>query len=249
MTTHLIIPDSHAHPDFNNDRYDWLGELINDVRPDVVVDIGDWFDMASLCHYDKGKKSFEGRRYTRDVAAGIEAQDRLYAITRRAKKKLPRFVRCLGNHENRINRAVEQDAVLEGVISTRDLQSKEYGWEEYPFLEGVEIDGITYQHYFTSGVMNRPIGGEHAAYQLLMKQHRSVTQGHAHTFDYCIRSAGDRQIMGLVAGVFQDYDAEYAGPANNLWRRGVVIKTNVQDGEYDLQWIGMDRLRDAYGSS
>lgn len=28
---HLVIPDSHAHPDYNNNRADWLGELIADV--------------------------------------------------------------------------------------------------------------------------------------------------------------------------------------------------------------------------
>ena len=87
---HLVIPDSHAHPDFNNDRFDWLGHLINDVKPDVVVDIGDMFDMPSLCSYDKGTKGFEGRRYRADIAAGIEAQDRMMSIVKRQKKKLPR---------------------------------------------------------------------------------------------------------------------------------------------------------------
>ena len=61
--THLIIPDSHAHPDYKNDRYDWLGKLILDLKPDVLVNIGDTADMASLSAYDKGKASFHGRNY------------------------------------------------------------------------------------------------------------------------------------------------------------------------------------------
>ena len=61
--THLVIPDSHAHPDYSNERYDWLAELILDIKPDVVIDIGDWFDMPSLCSYDRGTKGFEGRRF------------------------------------------------------------------------------------------------------------------------------------------------------------------------------------------
>ena len=132
--THLVIPDSHAHPDFNNERYTWLGKLIHDTKPDVVVDIGDWFDMPSLCSYDRGTKSFEGRSYKRDIEAGVDAQDRMFHEVRKHKKKLPRFVRTLGNHENRVNRAVELDRVLEGTISTKDFQSNEYGFEEYPFL-------------------------------------------------------------------------------------------------------------------
>jgi hypothetical protein len=136
MTTHLVIPDSHAVPGFSNRRYDWLGHLINDIKPDVVIDIGDWFDMPSLNSYDKSaKKAYEGRKYAKDVEVGVEAQDRLLTIIRRAKRKMPRFVRCLGNHEYRIIKAIESDPVLEGTIGLSDLQSKEYLWEELPFQQ------------------------------------------------------------------------------------------------------------------
>lgn len=247
MTTHLIIPDSHADPDHNLDRYTWLGNLIVDIKPDVVVDIGDWFDMASLCSYDKGQKSFEGRRYSRDIAAGVEAQDRLLGPLRRAKRKLPRFVRCLGNHEERILRAINGDPVLEGTIGLNDLQSKEYGWEQYDYKDVVEIDGVHYSHVFISGVKGLPVT---SANLLLSKHHTSCTMGHVHTFDYSIqRRTGGEHIHGLFCGVYQDYAAGYAGPANELWRPGVVIKRGVEAGNYDLEWISMNRIRDAYGGN
>ena len=246
-TTHLVVPDSHAHPEFNNRRYTYLGHLINDIKPDVVVDIGDWFDMPSLSSYDRGKKSFEGRRYHRDIASGVEAQDRMFRVIRRQKKKLPRFVRTLGNHEDRISRAVEADPILEGTIGLDDLQSKEFGFEEVPFLVPVVIDGITYQHYFTTGVANRPVSGEHPGHALLVKQFTSCTQGHTHTFDHCVRSAIDgRKLHGLVVGCYQDYRAIWAGPANEVWNRGVVIKRNVEEGQYDIQWISLDAIEREY---
>ena len=62
----LIIPDAHAEPNYDNDRFTWLGSLIFEKKPDVVVCLGDWFDMASLSSHDKGKKSFEGRRYKQE---------------------------------------------------------------------------------------------------------------------------------------------------------------------------------------
>lgn len=245
--THLIIPDSHSNPEFNNKRYDWLGHLINDVKPDVVIDIGDWWDMASLCSYDRGKKGFEGRRYSKDIAAGVEAQDRVWNITRRQKQKLPRFVRTLGNHENRIVRAIESDPILEGTIGLEDLQSKEYGWEEYPFLEPVEIDGVSYAHYFISGVLGKPIGGENHAKSLLFKQLKSCTQGHSHLFDYCIRTSVDkRRIHACVVGAYMDYNAEWAGPSNPLWNHGIVICRDVSGGEYDIEHISLKRLKEAY---
>lgn len=245
---HLVIPDSHAHPDHHNKRYEWLGHLINDIKPDVVVDIGDWWDMASLCSYDKGTKGFEGRRYKRDIEAGLDAQQRVYDITRRSKKKLPRFVRTLGNHEHRISKAVDRDPVLEGTIGLNDLQSRDYGWEEHGFLEPVEIAGVTYQHYFTSGIMGRPISGERHAQTLILKQLSSCTQGHSHLFDHCVRSdVRGRKIHGCVVGVFQDYEADFAGPANAMWHRGVVIKRGVEDGNYDVETVSMKRLKELYG--
>jgi hypothetical protein len=246
--THLIIPDSHAHPDHHNKRYEWLGELICDVKPDVVIDIGDWWDMASLCSYDKGTKSFEGRRYKKDIEAGLDAQERMFAPIKRAKRKRPRFIRTLGNHENRIEKAISRDPILEGTIGTSDLQSKEYGWEEYPFLTPAEVDGVLYQHYFTSGIMGRPISGERHAQSLILKQLTSCTQGHSHLFDYCVRSdARGQKIHGCVVGVYQDYEADFAGPANKLWNPGVVVKRGVENGSYDVEHISLARLRKEYG--
>jgi Calcineurin-like phosphoesterase len=247
LTCHLVIPDSHATPGHHNRRFTWLGHLINDVKPDVVIDIGDWFSMDSLCSYDKGKKSFEGRRYIKDIQAGLEAQDRMRSVIDKQKRKLPRFVRTLGNHEQRIVKAIEQDAVLEGTIGLKDLQSREYGWEEYPFLEQIDIDGISYAHYFVSGVMGRPISGFNAASQLITKQLKSCTCGHSHLFDYAIRTdAVGRKLHGLVSGVYQDYYADYAGPANLLWNAGVCIKRGVENGRYDLEHISLARIKEAY---
>jgi len=234
--THLVIPDSH------------VGQLIVDLKPDVVVDIGDFWDMASLCSYDKGTKSFEGRRYKKDIEAGLDAQEKMFAPIRKAKKKRPRFVRTLGNHEHRIQRAIDRDPILEGTIGLSDLQSKDYGWEQYGFLEPVEIDGVLYQHYFTSGIMGRPISGERHAHSLILKQLTSCTQGHSHLFDYCVRSDGrGRKIHGCVVGVYQDYDADFAGPANKLWNPGVVIKREVENGSYDVEHVSLARLRKEYG--
>jgi predicted MPP superfamily phosphohydrolase len=245
---HLVIPDSHAHPDHNNDRYDLLGQLVAELRPDVIIDIGDFWDMASLCTYDKGKRGFENRRYSLDISAGIDAQDRLLAPLKKLRRKAPRKIRCLGNHEHRINRVLETDPVLDGTIGLRDLQSKEYGFEEYPFLEIVEVDGIQYSHYFASGVMGRPIGGVNLGAAILSKQLNSATQGHSHLFDHAVRVRGNGQrLHGLSCGVFQDYVPPFARASARYWSSGVVIKRGVENGDYDLEWVSMRRLKEIYG--
>src|ERR1035437_3365549 len=71
--THLIIPDCQVHSGVPTQHLEWVGKYIAQKRPDVIVCIGDFADMPSLCSYDKGKKSFEGRRYVLDIEPPAEA--------------------------------------------------------------------------------------------------------------------------------------------------------------------------------
>lgn len=248
---HLVIPDSHAHPNYHNDRADWLSRLIIDLQPDVVVHIGDSADMPSLSAYDKGKKHFEGRRYIDDINAHLDFQERLWAPVKARKKKMPHRVFCIGNHEDRISRAISVSPELDGAISMRDLDLDYYYNEVVPYDGNgpgtIQIDGIHYAHFFPSGVMGRPIGGEHPAYSLIAKQFSSCTAGHLHTMDYAIRTtASGNKLHGLVCGCFIDYWSDWPGVSQDLWWSGVVIKHHVEDGQYDPEFVSMSRLRAEY---
>ena len=107
MKVHLVIPDAHAHPDHPNNRADYVGRLIAELKPDVVVDLGDTADFPSLSSYDKGKRSFAGRSYRRDIDSHNEYQDRLWHPIKRAKRRMPLRVRLIGNHEQRIDRVLD----------------------------------------------------------------------------------------------------------------------------------------------
>ena len=251
MTTHLVIPDTHSAPGFSNERADWLGKLILDLRPDVVVNIGDMFDFPSLASYEKGKRSFWGKTYRADLDAGLDFDDRIWGPIRRAKKRRPYSVFIEGNHENRVKRAIDVQSELDGVISFGQLDLYR-NYDEVIEFNGdtpgnKELDGVHYSHYFISGVLGRPIGGEHQAYSLISKEYVSCTAGHSHTTDFSVRTtASGRRVMGLVCGVYQDYDSPWAGERNRLWWRGVIIKRDVENGSYDPQWVSLEALRAEY---
>jgi hypothetical protein len=180
MTTHCVLPDMQVKEGVDLSYLTWVGQYLADKKPDVIVNIGDFADMPSLSSYDVGKKSFEGRRYRSDIEVTHKAMDMLLAPikeqnerARRNKERQykPRMVLTLGNHEQRISRAVEGDPKLDGTLSLDDLGYKERGWEVIPFLEPVIIDDIVYSHYFTSGVMGRPVTSARA---LLVKKHMSA---------------------------------------------------------------------------
>lgn len=251
MSTHLVIPDAHAHPSYHNDRADLLARLIIDIKPDVVINLGDQFDMPSLSGYDKGKRSFVGRSYKLDIDSGLEFSERLWEPVRATKKKLPYRIYLEGNHEHRIEKALDLNPELDGTIGFADYDLDRY-YDEVVRYEGstpgiVNVDGINYAHYFISGVMGRPISGEHPAYSLVAKLGDSVTAGHLHTTDYSVRTGVDgTKRHGLVAGCYFDYNSDWAGSANNLYWRGVIVKRNVNNGMYDPEWISIDQLKKEY---
>lgn len=251
MTSHLVIPDIHAHPDHDNVRADYLSQLIIDLQPDVVINLGDQFDMSSLSGYDKGKRSFVGRSYKNDLNSGLEFSERLWEPVRARKKRLPYRIYIEGNHEHRIEKALDLNPELVGTIDFEDYDLDRY-YDEVVRYEGstpgiIEVDGVNYSHYFISGVLGRPISGEHPAYSLSTKLGGSVTAGHLHTVDYNVRTdVYGRKRHALIAGCFFDYNSDWAGSANDLYWRGVVVKRNVFNGEYDPEFISMNQLVKEY---
>lgn len=251
MITHLVIPDQHAHPDYHNERAFLIGHLIASIKPNVVINIGDGADMPSLSSYDKGTRGYEGRRYGHDIDAAVDFQDRLWDPVRRQKRKKPHRVYLIGNHEQRIEKATQTSPELHGTIGLSDLQLDSYYDTIVPYQGNtpgiINIDGVDYAHFFVSGVMGRPISGEHPATSLLTKRFASSTCGHLHLADYSIRTAGsDKKIMGCFTGMFMDYTPAYAGNVANLWWSGVIVKRFHNAGEYDVQFISIDTLRKAF---
>lgn len=207
MRNHLILPDVQSKPGHDFAYLNKIGRYIVDKQPEVIVQIGDFADMESLSSYDMGKKSFEGRRYKADIEASHEAMTALlspmWEYNNRAKRNKekqyrPELILTLGNHENRINRAVNDSPQLEGVLSVDDLQYSSFGWDVKPFLDVVVVDGVAYSHYFVTGVAGRPAS---TAAAQLRKANMSCVAGHQQgkQVAYATRADG-KTVTSIIAG-------------------------------------------------
>jgi len=249
---HLVIPDSHAMEGVSNERAGWVAELIKDLRPDVVIHLGDSADLASLSSYDKGKRSFVGRTYRADINAHLDFQRRLWDPIRATKKRLPRSIHLIGNHEQRIDRALDLSPELQGTISYADLEL-ERDYDTVVYYDGgtpgvIEVDGIHYAHYVVSGNMGRALSSERMGSALLAKRFGSTTVGHSHLLDYALRTTGSgERIHGLSAGCFIHGAPDWAGHIADNWWSGVVIKRNVENGNYNPQFVSIQELYKEYG--
>lgn len=253
MTRHLVIPDCQVRPGDDTTFLTAIGNYIVDKQPEVLVNLGDFADMPSLSSWDVGKKSFEGRRYVSDVAATKQAMSALLTPinnfndkARKNGKKLykPRMELLLGNHEHRIDRAVNGDAKLEGVLSVSDLQYREAGWNVSPFLNVVVVDGIAYSHYFVTGVAGRPASSATAQFR---KTNMSCIAGHQQGLQIHTGGRADgARLTSIIAGSCYEHDEGYLGPQGNKHWRGFLVLHEVKDGEFDLMPVSLEYVKRKY---
>jgi hypothetical protein len=217
--------------------------------------------MPSLSHYDKGKKGMENVRYLRDVAHAVDAQQKLFAPIHAYNRKRSRYDRYFpntyiteGNHDSnrgRFGKALETSPELEGVVTSAHLRYADFWRSVTPFKDKLELEGISFTHYFASGVMGRPVGGENIAASILKKTMKSGVQGHTHILDKAVRTRGDGvKCFALCAGCFvhesflEDWNADTAG----MWWNGVIVLENVEDGMYQSYTeVSQRTLKEMYG--
>lgn len=254
--TYAVITCAHASPDVSNERFDWLGAFLYDLKPDVYVDLGDFDDLSSLNSYDtRYPKALVAQSYEKDILQGQDARERIWYKFRHSKKKLPYRIGFEGNHEHRIKKAVAHDPRIEGHkygLAFSQLETKWHYDEYHEYVNSapsrVVRDGICFSHYIGSGNFGNALSGKRHAYGLVEKLGCSVTVGHSHKFDYFVKPESlPHPVHGLVAGNFKGKAESWAGHANYEWRSGVAVKRYVENGDYDLQWVSMKALEREYG--
>lgn len=255
--THFTIPDTQCKPDISLEYLSFVGQYIADRKPDVIIHIGDHADMPSLSSYDKGKKSAEGKRVYRDIEAAIAGMNALLApIARLQAQELalhgevrykPRMVLTLGNHEHRIDRHVDAHPELHGFLGIDSLRYEEMGWEVYPFLTPVVINGVTYCHFMPNPMTGKPYGG--AVANILSKVGESFVQGHKQTFEITTRflPASGKQQWGVICGACYEHEEDYKGVQGNKHFRGLIVQHEVRDGSFQPMIIDLAYLRRRYG--
>jgi len=254
----LVIPDTQVTPGSPTEHLTALGNFTVEHKPDVIVHIGDHWDMHSLSSYDVGKKAAENARYQEDISAGIQAMVdfelpmEIYnnnKFNQKKKQYRPRKIFLIGNHENRIRRYVNDYPVLEGKLSFDDFLLEYTGWEVYDFLEVVNINGVHFSHYFLNpdSVSRRPFSSsvDFQAKTLAFSFVAGHLPGLAISNPRYLQNGNI--IRGVVAGSFYLHDFSYQNPpqGNRYWRGALRLK-NVKDGNFILEELPIEMLLEDY---
>jgi hypothetical protein len=243
----LVIPDTQVKEGIPTQHLKWISNYAVAKQPDAIIHLGDHWDMPSLSSYDVGKKSFEGKRYKKDILAGNAGMSLLTSSIKEYNEKAkkhkekqyrPKMWYLDGNHDQRIARAVNDDPKLDGTIGLEDRDLT--GWERVPFLEPLIVNDVVFCHYLTSGVMGRPIT---TAGALLNKRHQSCVVGHQQGRQVATAAKADgTQLTAIIAGSAYLHDEEYMGIQGNKHWRGVVMLHELQNGSFDESFISLNFL-------
>ena len=245
--TICVIADLQCKPTESLEYLLWIGKYISDTKPDIIVNIGDTYDMPSLSSYDKGKASAEGRRFVDDINAGNKGLELLNLAIHKDPTYNPRKVFCKGNHEHRIDRYVEDNPELIGVIGTELLPLESYGWEVHDFLHPVEIEDIYFVHYLANPMTGKPYSG--TASSILKTVGKSFVVGHKQVLDITIRPTIDgRQQIGIINGACYPFEEKYKGVFGNVHYRGITVLTEVKEGFGLPSFVSLDHMKEKYYS-
>ena len=256
---HLVIPDTQVKPGVPLDHFKALGRYIAEQEPDVVVHLGDHWDMPSLSSYESGtRKAHAGRHKLNDIKAGNKALEIMEEEMVKAGFQPQRKVLLEGNHDGfaphgRIGRYMAETPWDEGLITPDMFADSWLGWERYPFLEAVEIDGIKYCHLFPynrrgQSTMAGMRTGASSAQVQLSAVGQSCTAGHRQGKEtYEQYRPGGRAHRAIIAGSFYMHDEQYLGPTH-YWK-GILVKNGVSEtnpNHYDLMEVSMEWLLKKY---
>jgi hypothetical protein len=262
QTRTLVIGDAHDSPGVNKDRFRALGNLITDIRPTNIVQIGDWGSYDSISFHNKGKPLLqEGARLADDIASAREAyaltfdplKDEVYRQRKNRKRPYwPNVYWLEANHEYRIQRYLMENPVLIGMLPETDLvNASADGATLVPWREYCYIDGVAFTHIPFAKRSSTPIGGEFVTKRAAEFHDTTIVFGHTHRLllhdNARIRERSSPLVHAINVGWFGDYIPEYVESEVNMdWWSGLVLLHHTNYGQVDVETISMARIKEKY---
>lgn len=200
----IIIPDAHLTDETPKD-YEAIKPFIKMFKPDKIILLGDFMDVASLSAWDLDKKRvMEGKRIKNEIAqANIELN---YLA-----KYCPEIIYLEGNHEDRIERYLDKNPEVEGMIELKDqlrLSERKIKWIKMNDLYKLG------DMYFTHGMYTN-VGHARKHLQALGC---NITYGHTHSTQTALQNmAMQKPYMSYALGTLGDKAPSYMKNRPSNW--------------------------------
>lgn len=257
--SHFVIPDTQVEPGVPIDHFRWIGRAIASLQPDVLIHLGDHWDMPSLSTYETAaKKSSRGLVKVNDIEAGNKALEMLEEEMAKANFVPQLKIFLEGNHDGfapggRPARYLSDNPTDKGLIRKDQFADSWLGWNRVDFNSSIVIDGIRYSHLFPYSArgtvtMSSTRTGASSPDVQLQALMQSCTAGHKQGLDWCMRFTPEGTYRSVIAGSCYQHHPEYLGPAD-YWR-GCLFKEDVRvnnPNHYEMTELSLEKLKRRFG--
>jgi DNA repair exonuclease SbcCD nuclease subunit len=227
----IIVPDTHF-PWADWKHIDRIIRLVEDERPDVIVQIGDLYDFWSFSRY---AKSLSLITPADEIRKGREEAASMWAALQSAARGA-RCYQLLGNHDDRmLNGVMKKAPEIEAVLDVLDYKSlwRFPGVQTQPDSRTeLVLDGIYFQHGHRSKL------GDHALYNLA-----PTVVGHSHRGGVAYFRYRDQILWELNAGYVAWQDSavmQYTSQKESKSTPGVGLID--EDGPRFIPFMGWNRI-------
>ena len=223
----IILPDIHM-TDKTPKTYKVVKGFISQFKPDETIILGDFMDVASLSAWDYDKKrKMEGRRFLKEVDC---ANKELDYIQKYSKK----IIYIVGNHENRVDRYLDKNPEMEGMIDLLTVLK----------IHKRKIEWIPLDKVYALGKCNFVHGlytNQYHAKKTLEAVGDNIVYGHVHQASSFFKTAKlQKPIMAYSLGCLGDLAPEYMAGKWANWITGFgVMYYNTDNGLFNLYPINI----------
>ncbi len=211
----FVLPDVHV-PYHDAEAYRLAVHAARELKPDVLVIIGDFVDCYSVSQFAKSPERRQELKW--EIEQANECLNELDGLAGST------WFAC-GNHEERLERYLCQRAPeLYGMVTIQDLlRIRERGWKWVPYKQWFKLGKVAFAH---------EIGhyGKHAAAQSLASFGGNIVFGHSHR-------------AGAVYGGTVDGERHFALNVGWLGDFGAVDyahRSQMRDWQHGFGWITQD---------
>lgn len=228
MKRAIVLADIHFGKD-SKKILKPVEKYMGDEKWDYLIYLGDTLDLDCISHHNKDKlRKVEGKRILQEYNLANEMLDRHQNLVGDSCE----VVFVMGNHESRVERYIDANPSLEGLIEVKNgLRLKERSIREvrcYPDGEVFKIGKLMFTHgSFTS---SQPAKKHLEAYN------SSIVFGHLHSPSHYTGVSYDKKDVKTAYGLgcLCNYEQDYMGKAPSKWKQSFGVVYFQPSGDFNL---------------